>query len=115
MVSWAYQSQTGRHGDRATMEGLLASDRLWLDSIIAHRLLTERGDESLVVPPEMLHLFSMVLYNPDPQDTLPQCISNMEKNLFSLFATFLLFSTYHYFFLVSFVVRVVQVLFDLYI
>ena len=65
----------------------MSTDRLWMDAIIAHRLITERSGESLTVAPETLDLFSFGLYNPDfAYDTPPQWLTHAFRYSASLSA-----------------------------
>ena len=87
MVSHCFLSQGEHYEHRFRFSGIIPTDRLWLDSIIAHRLLTERSTENLTVAPEMMDLFSRGIYNPNFHfNTPPQWLTHAFRYSASLSA-----------------------------
>ena len=87
MVSWCFLSQSEHYDRRFAMSGITLTDHLWMDTIVAHRLLTERSKESLIMAPETINLFSRGLYNPDfNYDTPPQWLTHTFRYSTSLSA-----------------------------
>jgi hypothetical protein len=85
MVQWAYSSAAIRDDQVGFLRNLNGTDQLWVETILAHRTLSGRTRNDVVLPVDMNHLLGMGLYNPhDSRDTPPYVLSHAFRYTASL-------------------------------
>jgi hypothetical protein len=75
MVQWVYSSTAIWDDQVGFLRNLNVTDQLWVETMLAHRTLTGRSRNDVVLPVDMSRLLDMGLYNPrDFRDTPPYTI-----------------------------------------